>query len=184
MSINGHAGLAMGVVVTDDNEARLPIPKNYGVDEFPIILQDRTFHDNQLDYRQDYDPMGVFGEVPLINGAVKPFVDVTTRKVRLLFLGGSDRREWRLHFEHDLTMTQIGGDDSFLRHQSMLKSCSSGQAKDSKSSLTSRTLSQAIPLPFTPTTSSWWNSASMNLLTLMQTIRNCLLTSLRQRIQT
>lgn len=109
-------GLAMGVVVTDDNEARLPIPKNYGVDEFPIILQDRTFHDNQLDYRDDYDPMGVFGEVPLINGVVRPYVDVTTQKVRLLFLGGSDRREWRLHFENDLTMTQIGGDDSFLRH--------------------------------------------------------------------
>lgn len=109
-------GLAMGVVVTDDNEARLPIPKNYGVDEFPIILQDRTFHDNQLDYRADYDPMGVFGEVPLINGVVRPYVDVTTQKVRLLFLGGSNRREWRLHFENDLTMTQIAGDDSFLRH--------------------------------------------------------------------
>ncbi len=103
-------------VVTDDNEARLPIPKNYGVNEFPIILQDRTFHDNQLDYRADYDPMGVFGEVPLINGVIRPYVDVTTQKVRLLFLGGSNRREWRLHFENDLTMTQIGGDDSFLRH--------------------------------------------------------------------
>lgn len=69
----------MGGVVTDDNEARLPIPKNYGVDEFPIILQDRTFHDNQLDYRADYDPMGVFGEVPLINGVIRPYVDVPKR---------------------------------------------------------------------------------------------------------
>src|SRR5699024_11368845 len=69
-------GLAMDVVVTDENEAKLPIPKNYGVDEFPVILQDRTFHkDNQLDYRADYDAMGVFGETPLINGTVRPYVD-------------------------------------------------------------------------------------------------------------
>lgn len=110
-------GLAMGVVVTDDNEAKLPIPKSYGVDEFPIILQDRTFHENnQLDYSADYDPMGVYGETPMINGVVRPYVDVTTQKVRLLFLGGSNRREWRLHFDDDLVMTQIAGDDSFLQH--------------------------------------------------------------------
>ncbi|MDO4912595.1 MAG: multicopper oxidase domain-containing protein [Lactobacillus sp.] len=110
-------GLAMGVVVTDDNEARLPIPKAYGKDEFPIVLQDRIFHeDNQFDYERDYDPMGVFGDVPMINGVVRPYIDVTTQKVRLLFLGGTNRREWRLHFTDDLPMTQIAGDDSFLEH--------------------------------------------------------------------
>ncbi|BDR61049.1 multicopper oxidase family protein [Lactobacillus xylocopicola] len=110
-------GLAMGVVITDDNEAKLPIPKTYGKDEFPIILQDRIFHeDNQFNYKADYNPMGIFGEVPVINAVVKPYVDVTTQKVRLLFLGGSNRREWRLHFTDDLVMTQIAGDDSFLEH--------------------------------------------------------------------
>lgn len=110
-------GLAMGVVITDDHEAELPIPKAYGKDEFPIVLQDRVFHeDNQFDYRADYDPMGVFGDTPLINGVIKPYIDVTTQKVRLLFLGGTNRREWRLHFDNDLVMTQIAGDDSFLAH--------------------------------------------------------------------
>ena len=153
----------MGGVVTDDNEARLPIPKNYGVDEFPIILQDRTFHDNQLDYRADYDPMGVFGEVPLINGVVRPYVDVTTQKVRLLFLGGSNRREWRLHFENDLTMTQIGGDDSFLRHPIDVKKLLIGPGKDNKSSLTLPATRKATLSASTLTTSSWLNSASTPL---------------------
>ncbi|MBA1393765.1 copper oxidase, partial [Lactobacillus sp. XV13L] len=109
--------LAMGVVITDDNEAKLPIPKTYGKDEFPIVLQDRIFHeDNQYDYKADYNAMGIFGEVPLINATIRPYVDVTTQKVRLLFLGGSNRREWRLHFTDDLVMTQIAGDDSFLEH--------------------------------------------------------------------
>lgn len=85
--------------------------------EFPVILQDRTFHEhNQLDYRADYNQMGIFGDTPMINGVVRPYVDVTTQKVRLLFLGGSNRREWRLHFDDDLVMTQIAGYDSFLPH--------------------------------------------------------------------
>lgn len=35
--------------------------------------------------------MGIFGDTPMINGVVRPYVDVTTQKVRLLFLGGSNR---------------------------------------------------------------------------------------------
>lgn len=60
--------------------------------------------------------MGVLGDTPLINGIVRPYIDVTTQKVCLLFLGGSNRREWRLHFDNNLVMTQIAGDDSFLPH--------------------------------------------------------------------
>ena len=76
-----------------------------------------TVHEhNQLDYRAEYNQMGIFGDTPMINGVVRPYVDVTTQKVRLLFLGGSNRREWRLHFDDDLVMTQIAGDDSFLPH--------------------------------------------------------------------
>ncbi|ADY84660.1 Cell division protein SufI [Lactobacillus delbrueckii subsp. bulgaricus 2038] len=122
MSVNGQrpcrSGWAWpwGVWLLTTTKPACRFQRTTGLNEFPIILQDRTFHDNQLDYRADYDPMGVFGEVPLINGVIRPYVDVTTQKVRLLFLGGSNRREWRLHFENDLTMTQIGGDDSFLRH--------------------------------------------------------------------
>ena len=77
------------VVVTDENEAKLPIPKKYGIDEFPVILQDRTFHEhNQLDYRAEYNQMGIFGDTPMINGVVGPYLVVTKQKVRLLFLCG------------------------------------------------------------------------------------------------
>ncbi len=69
-----------------------------------------------MDYRADYNQMGIFGDTLMINGVVRPYVDVTTQKVRLLFLGGSNRREWRLHFDDDLVMTQIAGYDSFLPH--------------------------------------------------------------------
>lgn len=39
-------GLATGAIVTDQIEAKLPLPRNYGVDDIPVILQDRRFHEN------------------------------------------------------------------------------------------------------------------------------------------
>ncbi|MFN1208238.1 copper oxidase, partial [Enterococcus lactis] len=110
-------GLATAVVVKDEHEATLPIPRTYGVDDIPVILQDRRFHeDNQWDYKADYDPDGVQGPTAMINGTVNPYFDVTTQKVRLRLLDGANRREWRLHFSDDLEFTQIAGDGSLLTH--------------------------------------------------------------------
>lgn len=103
-------------IVQDEHEESLPLPRNYGVDDIPLILQDRRFHeDNQWDYRADYDPDGVQGPTAMINGTINPYFDVTTQKVRLRILNGSNRREWRLHFSDDLQFTQIAGDNSYCR---------------------------------------------------------------------
>ncbi|MBW1604921.1 multicopper oxidase family protein [Lactobacillus sp. Sy-1] len=110
-------GLATAVVVKDEEEAKLPLPRNYGVDDIPLILQDRRFHENnQWDYQADYDPDGVAGPTPMINGTINPYFDVTTQKVRFRVLDGANRREWRLHFDDDLKLTQIAGDGSLLPH--------------------------------------------------------------------
>lgn len=110
-------GLAAGAIVQDDHESSLPLPRNYGVDDIPVILQDRRFHENnQWNYREDYDPDGVAGPTPMINGTINPYFDVTTQKVRLRFLDGANRREFRLHFSDDLEFTQIAGDLSLLPH--------------------------------------------------------------------
>lgn len=108
-------GLAALALVTDDHEAQLPLPHTYGVDDVPLILQDRRFHeDNQWDYEADYDPDGVQGPTPLINGTVNPYFDVTTQRLRLRLLDGANRREWRLHFSHDLPFTQVASDGGLL----------------------------------------------------------------------
>ncbi|MCH4172080.1 MAG: multicopper oxidase domain-containing protein [Lactobacillus sp.] len=110
-------GLAAAVIVKDAHEATLPLPRHYGVDDIPVILQDRHFHaNNQWDYRADYDPDGVQGPTPMLNGTINPYFDVTTQKLRLRFLDGANRREWRLHFSDDLPFTQIAGDSSLLPH--------------------------------------------------------------------
>ena len=46
-----YAGLAGLIFVEDDNSDQLDLPKDYGVNDFPLIIQDRTFDaDNQFDY--------------------------------------------------------------------------------------------------------------------------------------
>lgn len=110
-------GLACGALITDPAEEKLPLPHTYGVDDLPLILQDRHFHaDNQWDYRADYDPDGVAGPTPMINGTLNPYFDVTTPQLRLRLLDGANRREWRLHFDHDLAFDQVAGDLSLLPH--------------------------------------------------------------------
>ncbi|KRK96600.1 multicopper oxidase family protein [Companilactobacillus futsaii] len=107
-------GLAAAVVVTDDEEAKLPFPRNYGVDDIPVILQDRSYHDNQLDYKADYDVDGTLGKYALVNGTINGVFNVTTQRVRLRMLNGSDRREWRLHFDDNHEFTQIASDGGTL----------------------------------------------------------------------
>lgn len=108
-------GLATAVVIKDSIEEQLPFPRNYGVDDIPLILQDRRFHnDNQWDYQADYDPDGVQGPTPMINGTINPYFDVTTQRLRLRILDGSNRREWRLHFSDNLEFTQIASDNGIL----------------------------------------------------------------------
>ena len=110
-------GLATMVLVTDKHSSELNIPNNYGVDDIPVVLQDRIFHENnQLDYHADYNPDGVTGPTAMINGTVNPYFDVTTQKLRLRLLDGANRREWRLHLSDDLQFIQIAGDESLLPH--------------------------------------------------------------------
>lgn len=108
-------GLATPVVVQDEVEAKLPLPRNYGVDDFPLVLQDRNFHeDNQWDYQKDYDPDGVQGKTPMINGTINPYIDVTTQRVRLRVLDGANRREFRLHFSDGLEFAQVASDGGIM----------------------------------------------------------------------
>ena len=107
-------GLAALVIIKDNQESKLPFPREYGVDDIPIVLQDRSYHGNQLDYHKDYNVDGTLGNIPLINGTVNAYFDVVTQQVRLRLLNGANRREFRLHFSEELPFTQIASDGGVL----------------------------------------------------------------------
>jgi len=87
----------------------------YGENDFPLILQDRTFDDEkQLDYRAVKDPDGTMGETLLINGTVNPRLTVNKEKVRLRLLNGSNMRNYTIKLNNNQSFEQIASDGGLL----------------------------------------------------------------------
>ncbi len=111
------AGMA-GVIVIEDDEAKaLGLPETYGVDDIPVVLQDRTFGPNgQMPYDRSMQAQmhGLFGDIPLVNGTVAPFFDVSTSLIRLRLLNGANASNYTLAFDDGRSFDQIGTDGGLL----------------------------------------------------------------------
>lgn len=92
------------------------LPHEYGVDDVPLVVQDKKFHaDGRLD---DADPFlsstGVRGSVVLVNGTANPYLDVTTERVRLRILNGSNARLYAFGFDDGRAFQVVGSDGGLL----------------------------------------------------------------------
>jgi suppressor of ftsI len=89
-----YRGLAGLFILDDSPSAALPLPRDYGIDDIPVIVQDKSFTgDGQLD--QDtplFSPTGVLGDTILVNGTRGAYQQVTTERVRLRLLNASNAR--------------------------------------------------------------------------------------------
>jgi blue copper oxidase len=68
-------GLAGLVLIEDDESRLLRLPKQWGIDDVPVIVQDKKFTaDGQIDYQLDVmsAAVGWFGDTLLTNGAIYP----------------------------------------------------------------------------------------------------------------
>ncbi|MEQ8249578.1 MAG: multicopper oxidase domain-containing protein [Alphaproteobacteria bacterium] len=112
-----YHGLAGLIYVDDDETARLDLPSDYGVDDIPLVLQDRAFgNDGSLLYSTSMPSvmMGVRGNVLLVNGTVRPYFEARTSKLRLRILNGSNARSHTVGFADGRTFQQIGTDGGLL----------------------------------------------------------------------
>ncbi|WP_420794179.1 multicopper oxidase family protein [Paenibacillus qinlingensis] len=117
-----YKGLAGMIYIDDTNSEELSIPKMYGVDDLPIILQDKTFTaDKQLDYGKAMNEDGTTGDTLLINGVVDPKLTIDRKKVRLRILNGSNMRTYKLHFDNYMEFQQISSDGGFLNKPNTTK---------------------------------------------------------------
>ena len=101
------------IIVRDPVEAALALPRTYGIDDIPIIIQDRRFDaQNQL----VFNGLGVgeSGNTILVNGTVQPFVEVGAGVVRLRVLNGSNSRVYQLGLDNGGSFYQIGSDGGLL----------------------------------------------------------------------
>ena len=107
----GAAGL---LIIDDDNPAAAALPATYGVDDIPVIIQDRDFTDDgQLDFAIDTTDEGNLDGVLTVNGTINPFVEVPEGLVRLRLLNGSQARIYELGVE-GAAMTKIASDGGYL----------------------------------------------------------------------
>lgn len=119
-----YFGLAGFIIVEDGDSDTLNIPKKYGVDDIPIVIQDRRFKaDGELDYSPSRMEImqGYRGDIFLVNGAIEPTFTAKAGWLRLRLLNGSNAGVYKIGFEDGRTFYQIASDNSFLETPVALK---------------------------------------------------------------
>jgi blue copper oxidase len=112
-----YLGLSGLIIVDDGSDARLGLPHSFGIDDLPIIIQDRSFG---LDGSLDYDAgelgvvYGVRGDTIIVNGAIAPVARVPARLVRLRLLNGANAQNFELRFVDRRVFHVIASDGGFL----------------------------------------------------------------------
>ncbi len=112
-----HDGLAGLLVVEDEIAATLGLPSTWGVDDLPLVLQDRDFDEAGRPVLPPPEASlrhGFRGRTPIVNGVAGAVARVPERLVRLRLLNASSARTWRLAFEDRRAFHLIATDAGFL----------------------------------------------------------------------
>jgi blue copper oxidase len=117
-------GLA-GLFLIEDDESRSPgLPVEYGVDDVPLVIQDRRFQrDGSFDYALAMHDtmMGYKGNVVLVNGTVNAHVILRRQRTRLRILNGSNSRIYTLGRDDGADLVVIGSDGGLLERPARLR---------------------------------------------------------------
>jgi suppressor of ftsI len=107
-------GLAGMFILDDAVESGLPLPRDYGVDDIPVIVQDVAFdNEGELDER-DGGFVGHLGDQLLVNGTLGPYLEVATDVVRLRLLNASTARVYAFGFDDEREFAMIASDGGLL----------------------------------------------------------------------
>lgn len=102
-------GLAGMFILDDPVEQALDLPREYGVDDVPVIVQDVSLDGSgQLEEGRDR------GDTVLVNGTAGPYLDVTTERVRLRLLNASVHRTYAFALDDGSPLVQIASDGGLL----------------------------------------------------------------------
>ncbi|MFC7876557.1 multicopper oxidase family protein [Isoptericola sp. NPDC057391] len=109
-----YRGLA-GLFLLDDDASRAAhLPQEYGVDDVPVVVQDKVIDDDgQLVLKDDGGEPGTLGGTVVTNGVAGAYQRVTTERIRLRLLNGSTARTYALGFA-DRGMDLVATDGGLL----------------------------------------------------------------------
>jgi FtsP/CotA-like multicopper oxidase with cupredoxin domain len=112
-----YGGLAGVMIVSDSHDRERALPERYGIDDLPIVVQDKQFGRNgELVYAPSMmDVMhGFQGDTLLVNGVIAPTATVPAGFVRLRFLNAANARNFDLRFSDRRPFYVIGSDAGLL----------------------------------------------------------------------
>lgn len=112
MNTNKHVqkGIAGIIIVRDDIEAALTLPRTYGVDDIPLVIQTKAFDaSNQIITMETALDTSL-----MINGTIDPVTNLPAQVVRLRILNGSSERVYNIGLSNNQQFYQIGSDGGLL----------------------------------------------------------------------
>ena len=133
-----YDGLAGMFYIEDENSDSLNLPGVYGVDDIPLVVQDRAFIDKVMTYTvleghhthtehagrnlsaDDVEHKDMFGNTILTNGAVNVYKNVPQGWVRLRVLNGSNARRLGFAFSDNRPFYVIASDGGFLENPAQM----------------------------------------------------------------
>ncbi|WP_017800406.1 multicopper oxidase CueO [Winslowiella toletana] len=111
-------GLAGLVIMQDNDSEKLMLPKQWGVDDIPLILQDKQLSadGSKIDYQLDIlsAAVGWFGNMMLTNGVQYPQQAVPRGWLRLRLLNGCNARSLKLAASDHRPLYVIASDGGLL----------------------------------------------------------------------
>ncbi|MCP5329418.1 MAG: multicopper oxidase domain-containing protein [Pseudomonadales bacterium] len=112
-----YRGLAGMLIVDDEHSDTLGLPTEYGIDDIPLVIQDRIFdRDGQFVYpeRMQDHMVGVRGNTLLINGTLNPSFRASRPLTRLRILNGANARNFTLALSNGASFWQVATDCGFM----------------------------------------------------------------------
>jgi bilirubin oxidase len=102
-------GLAGMIIIRDSTEAALSLPRNYGVDDIPVIIQTKAFDVlNQIAIATALDTL------PMVNATVNAYWNAPAQVVRLRLLNGASDRSFQIGFSNNMNFSLIATDGGLL----------------------------------------------------------------------
>lgn len=119
-----YRGLAGMIIIDDEESENLDLPSTYGVDDIPLIVQDRRFNEDgsfrYVGMRRDV-MTGVFGDRILVNGTTSALFTPSTNKVRFRILNAANARTFNFALADGREFSLIASDGGFLEKPVMLR---------------------------------------------------------------
>lgn len=101
-------GIGGLIIVRDAEEAALPLPRTYGVDDIPLVLTDRDFNTQNQFVEVPY------GDSMMVNGTLRAKTSVPAQVVRFRVLNGAIERSYNIGFSDNRSFYVICSDGGLL----------------------------------------------------------------------